>query len=347
MRLSLPVRRFIQSTTKTEAPTVRFGTLQWVLARPLYRFQTFDMAQVPAKKRAQALRLELAQWTPFTNTAYFIGWTGHQALVWGWDADKVRQAIVAQRLKPQQVTVLPESVLQLPIEGGLCLTQCAEGFEAQQWRDGQLLRSRWLAQAPTAEEWLMFQRDAGTLPDAQQAQPPAPRPFQLSHQPWLHESALHSDGGNRFEPLILVLASLLLLAPTLWYGFSLLKLRTSTAQLQEQQAQLQREAQPILAARGQALDHQARVSALLALDSYPSQLTLMTKVAQLLPNDKSYLKGWEFQQGQLKLTVTSGADISSTFLIGALQQAGPFRDVKAIAGPDPKSVTFQTTVVSP
>lgn len=346
MPFRFPVRRFFQGTAKTQAPKRRYGALQWVLTRPLYHFQTFDLAQVPAKNRMQALRLELAQWTPFTNPGYYLGWHGTQALVWGWDANKVSQAIVAQGLKPQQVRVLPETILQTPLEDGLCLTQCTEGYEAQLWRAGHLDRSRCLAQLPTPEEWLMFQRDAGTLPGAQQNQPPVPRTRLINHHSWVNETGFSSEQSSQWERLVFALGGLLLLVPTLWLGFALLKLQQSATQVHEQQAQLQRDTAPITQARGQALDHLARIESLLAVDVYPSQLTLMAKVAEVLPNDKSSLKDWNFQQGQLKITVTSPTDISTTFLIGALQKAGPFHEVKALPGRDPKSVTFQMAVVA-
>jgi hypothetical protein len=346
MLFSFPVRRFIQGSQKTETPPKRLGKLQWVLARPLYRFQTFDLAQVPAKNRSQALRLELAQWTPFANSSYYIGWHAAQALVWAWDADKVTHALLAQGLKPQQVLALPESVLQPPVNAGLSITQCAEGYELQHWRANHLTHTRWLAQPPTPEEWLMFQRDAGTPPDAQQSQAPAPRAPLLQDRPWVIESGASAAPAAQTERLIFALASLLLLVPTLWFGFSLLKLQQSTSQLHEEQAALLPQATPIIAARGQALDHLARLQTLMALDAYPSQLTLMAKVADILPQDKSYLKGWDFQHGQLKITLTSSADISTTSLIGALQKAGPFSDVKAVPGRDPKTVTFDMTVVA-
>ncbi len=344
MSFHLPVRRFLQSTEKTETPQNRFGELQWVLTRPMYRFLTFDLAQVPPKNRPQALRLELAQWTPFANSDYYIGWHGQQALVWGWDADKVKQAIAAQGLKPQRVRVLPESVLHTPLEDGLCLSRCHEGYEGQLWRESQLERSRWWPQLPTQDEWLMFQRDAGILPGAQQSQPPAPRASLTNLQPWVSAAGSSSDKALQLERLIIALGILLMLLPTFWYGFGLLKVQHSVAQLHEQQAQLQLEAAPIAQARNQTLDHLARINALLALSPYPDQLTLMAKIAEVLPNDKSYLKDWDFQQGQLKITVTSTSDISATYLIGVLQQAGPFRDVKALPGRDPKSVTFQMEV---
>jgi len=345
MLFRLPVRRFLQSTDKTDPPQNRFGALQWVLSRPLYRFQTFDLAQVPSKNRAQALRLELAQWTPFASSDYYVGWHGQQALVWGWDADAVQQAIAAQGLKPQRARILPESVLQTPVENGLVLSRCHEGYEGQLWREAQLERSRWWPQLPTQDEWLMFQRDASITPGEQQTQPPAPRLSPLNLQPWVSETGSAGDQKMQLERLVMALCLLLLLLPTFWYGFSLYKLHSSIEQLQEQQATLQLEAEPIMQARSQALDSLARINVLRAIAPYPGQLALMEKIAEVLPQDKSYLKDWDFQAGQLKITVTSASDISTTFLISVLQQAGPFGDVKALPGRDPKSVTFQMDVI--
>lgn len=345
MLFNLPVRRFIQGTEKIETPQNRFGALQWVLTRPLYRFQTFDLAQVPPKNRTQALRLELTQWTPFAESGYYVGWHGQHALVWGWDAGKVEQAIAAQGLKPQRARILPETVLQTPLQDGLCLTRCHEGYEGQLWREAHLRHNRWWPQLPTQDEWLMFQRDAGILPGEQQSQPPAPRASLMNFQPWVNETGSSGDQAMQLERLIIALGILLLLLPTFWYGFGLYNMQQATARLHDQQAQLQLEAEPVLHARGQALNHLMRINALRALAPFPEQLTLMAMVAETLPHDKSYLKDWDFQSGQLKITVASTNDISATFLIGALQQAGPFRDVKSLPGRDAKSVTFQMDVI--
>lgn len=346
MSFNLPVRRFIQGTEKTETPQNRFGALQWVLARPLYRFQTFDLGQVPPKNRSQALRLELAQWTPFADSGYYVGWHGQQALVWCWDADLVRQAIAAQRLKPQRVRILPESVLQIPLQSGLSLVRCQKGYDAQLWRKDRLERSRWWSQLPTQDEWLTFQRDAGITPSEQQLQPPAPCVSLLNLQPWVKE-AESSDGlAIQLERMIIALAIFLLSLPTFWNGFGLYNMRQATAQLHEQQVQLQREAEPIIKARSLALDHLMRINALHALAPFPEQLALMARVAEVLPQDNSYLKNWDFRSGQLKITIASTSDISTTSLIGVLQQTGFFRDVKALPGRDVGSVTFQMDVIS-
>lgn len=344
MLFRLPVRRFFQSTDKTETPQNRVGAVQWVLSRSLYRFQIFDLSQVPSKNRAQALRLELGQWTPFANSNYYVGWHGQQALVWGWDSDKVVPAIVAQGLKPQRLQILPETVLQTPFQDGLCLSRCHQGFEGQLWRKAQLERSRWWPQLPAADDWLMFQRDAGIPPTEQQNQTPAPRVSPLNVRPWVNQVGSADDKAARWERFAMVLGAFLLLLPTFWYGFSLYKVQVGIAQLRERQTQLQREVEPIIKARSQALDYLARINALRSLAPYPEQLVLLAKIAQVLPQDKSFIKEWDYKPGQLKVTITAPGDISTTGLIGLLQQAGPFRDVKALPGRDPKSVTFQMEV---
>ena len=344
MLFHVPVRRYLQSNEKTETPPNRLGAVQWVLSRPLYRFKVFDLAQVPAKNRAQALQLELSQWTPFTASAYYVGWNGDSALVWGWDSAKVNAAITAQGLKLQRVQVLPETVLQAPYNDGLCLTRCDKGFDGQLWRKGRLERSRWWSQLPAADEWLMFQRDAGIAPTEQQSQTPSPRADLLGDKPWISQTGSSNDRAVHTERLLVATAALLLAVPTFWYGFSLYKVQAATVELRTVQAQLKQSIEPIVAARGQSLDYLARVKSLRALSPYPEQLFLMAKIAQVLPSDKSYVKEWDFKQGQLKVTIASSADISTTAIIGALQQAGPFRDVKALPGRDLKSVTFQMDI---
>ena len=344
MPFRFPVRRFVQSTEKTQASSKRYGVLQWVLARPLYRFHVIDLASVPQKNRAQALQLELAQWTPFSHPAYYVGWNGAQALIWAWDNEKVGAAIAAQGQKPARVEVLPETLLQTPLHSGPCLARCIDGFEGQLWRSGKLQNSRWWPQPPSAQEWLMFQRDAGVPPDEQLQEVPTARGGVLADQAWLN-AAGQADSAVVYEQLAYAAIALALLLPTLWYGSQWYHLQDSTRQLGEKRQAMQAEATPIAQARSQALDAQARIQSLSKLSPYPDQLVLIAKLTQILPQDKSMLKDWDFQNGQLKFTLTGQSDISATHTIGLLQQAGAFRDVKALPGRDPKSVTFQMDVL--
>ncbi len=346
MPFRLPIRRYLQTTEKTETPATRFGNAQWVVARPLLRFQTFDLAQVPPKNRPQALQLELAQWTPFANSGYYVGWQGARAWVWGWDADKVQAAIAAQGLKPKRVQISPESLLLAPLENGLCLTRCREGFEGQLWQGRLLERSRWWLQMPSAEEWLSFQRDAAIAPSAQQGQLPAVRDAARLATPWLRQSETATSRGALIERPLMALGLLCLLAPALWFSLNLYKTEESTHKLRLQQAQLQDQAAPILLARGQALDYMARIQALQALARAPDQLALMGRVAEVLPKNGSFLKDWEFSGRQLKFTLTAAADVPTTPIIDVLQKARTFTNVTALPGRDPKSVMFQMDVIA-
>lgn len=346
MPLRLPIRRFIQSTEKIVAPPNRIGAAQWVLARPLYRFHVFDLATVPVKSRAQALNLELTQWTPFTRSAYYIGWHGSRALVWAWDTTKTDAAITAHGLKARQIRVMPETLLHPPLDSGLCIRACHEGHEGQFWRDHHLEHSRWWPHPPDPQDWLMFQRDAGIAAAEQQDAPPSVSTIVLRATPWASQQIVADDRAAQIERLVFSLSALALLATTLWHGFSDYKTHQDTQELLTRQAQLRQDSQPIMQARGEALGHLARIKALLALAPYPPQLALMEKFAQALPQDKSYIRDWDFQSGQLRVTITAPANLSTTDLVSAMQKTGAFRDVKALPARDPKSVSLQMELES-
>jgi hypothetical protein len=70
----------------------------------------------------------------------------------------------------------------------------------------------------------------------------------------------------------------------------------------------------------------------------------MSKVAEALPKNDTYVKDWDFQQGQLKVTLASASDISSSVLINALQSAGPFKEVSALPSPNTKTAVLQMQV---
>lgn len=344
MQFRLPIRRFFQSTEKIEPATHRLGMTQWVLARPLYRYRKFDVSHVPKKNRPQALQLELGQWTPFAESGYFIGWRDDQALVWCWDRSKAGQAIRSQRLNPKRVQVLPETLLRPSLQDGIRLMHCIEGFEGQVWQQGTLVHSRWWPHTPSAEDWLMFQRDASIAPEAQQHQPPAAQSSPLNAQPWLTTAGDRPD-TNQNERLVVAAGILLLALPTFWYGINLYKTHQSKRHYQAALAQLKQQAEPIMQARGQALDYLVRIRSLHAITQYPEQLALMSKVAEVLPNDKSYLKEWNFQSGKLRITLALPNEIASSTLVSNLQSAGCFRDVKALPSQNPKMLTMQMEVL--
>lgn len=143
-----------------QRPAPGLGAVVWVLARALCRFRVVDLAQVPATGRAQALRLQVAQLSPFADTGHCVVWQGGKALLWMWDAALVRQAMAEAGVAAKRAQVWPESLLYAPGVPGARLVQALQGVEAQIWDDGgALVMSRWWPAPPDAAEWLVFERD--------------------------------------------------------------------------------------------------------------------------------------------------------------------------------------------
>jgi hypothetical protein len=320
--------------------------VEWILARPLYRFRSVDLRQIPRARRQQALKLELDHWSPYVTSGYYIAWQNDFALVWCWDDARLKQVLAASRLNPKRIRVIPESLLYPAYNSGLRVIKCLEGFEGQVWENGQLKHSRWWPQQPSSGEWLAFQRDAGVQPEQQIHQVPEPLVLAAQRRPWLDSSGIlgRQELGWRSEQAAVALGVVLLALPTLWYGLGLVKLQQAQALREAQLSELERQVYPLREARRLALDELARIRELRALDAYPDQLFLMAKVAEVLPKNDSSLKEWNYQQGKLKITVTSPQPLSSSFLVNVFQMAGPFQNVKALAGNDPRTLTLQMDV---
>lgn len=342
----LPIRRFLQGIDRVERPSSQFGLPQWVISRALYRFKKFDLSQVPPAERSRALQLELTQAAPFRNSAHYIGWQGGRALVWTWDEDRIGQAVRSGKLNANRLRILPETLLHSPVQEGLRLVRCIDGFEGQFWHQSLLEQSRWWAQLPSAEEWLMFQRDCSLAPEKQQTVPPAADSMALGRQPWLGLSSLEVSAIEFKERLALACAAMLLLVPSLWYGVGLYKLEKRAQEHQATLERLREQAEPISMARGQALDYLARIRELESIRPHPEQLVVLSRLAESLPNDGSFVRLWDFQGGKLKIVLASTGDIAAAPLIDALQKSGVFLNVTAQSGTASNVLALQMEVAA-
>ncbi len=346
--LRIPVRRYCHSEP-IAVPQAGWGSLEWVLARPLYRFKRFDLRQVPRSSRAAALDLQLRQWTPFADSGYHIAWMEGIALAFCWDDEFVGQVIAGQGLKPSRVRIIPETVLRPPPEAiGARLLASLQGYEGQIWTDGQLTHSRCWKDIPTQDDWLAFQRDAGCWPESQQQEAPVPQHLPLGDKPWVR--TVGASGfiveNWRDEKLAYFALALLLLPPTAWQAARLHNYQLATEQLQAEYAALQQTAAPVAEARGQALQALARVQQLQAIDPYPGQLELLAWVAEKLIRGGDRLTEWDYQDGKLKFTLESAADIqSSSNMVSTLQLSGLFDNVHTQPGKTPKNITLEMDVV--
>lgn len=354
-------KNFLQGSQRRLAPTKRHKQLQdgvslagkgigrneWILSRPLYRYARFELKSVPKPQRAQALELQIRQWTPFSRTGWYLLWEHDEALIWAWDADRVEAAMLENALKPKAVSIIPETLLQQGKGQGIHLVSCLEGYEGQVWSERSLLSCRWWPEPPDGAAWINFQRDAGVSPEHQSNSVPPPLPLQWSERPWGRSAALDRSAayGENVEQWALPVVALSLLAVTLWYGAQWVKLQTAIKDRSAELETLDQRARPIIEARGHALEALARIKALQSTDPYPDQLSLLAKVAQSLPKDGSYLKQWEFQGGKLKLLIASPNKMVSSDFVKQFQSLGIFKNVQTVPNNDPASLALSMKVM--
>lgn len=341
-----PKRRFSQTRQQVLVPSdARFGGVEWVLSRSLCRFRCFDLASLPKASRAQALSVQIQQWSPYPSAGRYLAWQRNQVLVWIWDADAVVAAIIAQGLKPKRLAIIPESLLRARRSGEtLCLLACLEGFEGQVWKAGGLVHSRWWPDVPTTQEWLNFQRDAGVQAEQQRQTVPVPEPLMLNRTPWANNQSNVSGGLDAVAEATCVGA--LALALVGYVGWNLIAGHKIEQALVDQQQELQKlkdQAQPILMARSTAIDHQLRIRELLALNSYPDLTVLLAAVADNLPA-KTFLREWDLQEGRLRFVVQIDNKGSTAELVKSFEAGPYFRGLQAQPATDGSTLTVSMEV---
>jgi len=312
-----------------------------VLSRPLYRFGVFELKNVSKAQRSQALSIQIRQWSAYPNTGQYVVWMDEKALVWAWDADKLEAHLNEQKLKLAQTRVIPETLLHMPIVSGLRLANCMDGVEGQLWQDQYIIHSRWWPQAPTAEEWLAFQRDAGKTPDQEQ-RVLGGKDMVLLKTPWAKSFDLERGLGSTlpFEDRLVKGTVLLLAIFTVWQGIELVKTRQEIGKIKAESVLAEQSARPILEARGKSLDALARIESLQTINRYPAQLEMLARVANQLGKDGAYLNEWDFQNGKLKITIASANSLSSSFLVKKMEEVGWFRNIQAASSSDPNVLSL-------
>lgn len=263
--------------------------------------------------------------------------------MWAWDADRLENELVAQKLKLKAIRVIPESLLHPPLPSGLRLVACLDGVEGELWQEQQLVHSRWWPTPPSETEWLNFQRDAGITPEqGLGGEIPIPQVLSWPKQPWAKTADLSRGEGLALphEAWLIGGAILLLSGFTTGYGIELIKIRQAEELLKTELEVATQNARPILDARRHALDALARIEALRATNPYPTQLALLAEVARQMPKDSIYLKEWDYQNGRLKITVASSSKLSSSFVVKKIQDIAWFKNVQATPAMDPSTLTL-------
>jgi hypothetical protein len=307
-----------------------WGKRYWVLARSRLRYRTFPLiASAKAAERLAALELEIRKWAPFEQIGFWIDEHSQHAGVWVWDAAEVKAAMGAQKIKPNRFIIVPEPAIT-PQPGqvdALRLVESDKGVEGQFWQGHGLLASRWWPQIPDMSAWLLFQRGASVPAALINTYIPTPIRENFLPQPWTKNRQLTT---NAYEAIQLRSLAFVFIPILVIYGFSIgniIGIFSKNSSLEQRYQSLQQEAAPILAARDKALETHQAVVTLRGMDEFPAQLALMAAIAQKMPTNGAYISGWNYQIGQLELTIQSPQKPDTAFYVAGFEATGLFEGV--------------------
>ncbi len=321
------------------------GQKQWVLSRALCRFATFSLPQglAPAD-RERALKLMIDEASPYATTGYLAEWGKGEAGAWLWDQEAVTQAMITAGHDPRAVVVLPETALQQPGETGARLVEVLDGHEGQVWRGGLLKASRYWPRQPDQAEWIRFLRASGDPEALRHASVTAPGAPVWLERPWPRRSA-----GSLFSEFRgWKVAAAIGCCAVLPFAYQVGQIAVMAAEARRLGADLRRiesEAAPVLAARDAAVKSAARVRQLEALRPYPGPVEVMARIAEKLPTNGTVLQDLNYQQGEVRFTLTGQPNFDAPFYVRALSSVPIFTDVNAENSPAPGTLVLRLKLV--
>lgn len=269
-------------------------------------------------------------------------------MVWCWDAEQL-QHILGD--KKHESNVIPETLLYPRYNDGLRLLQVSDGYEIQYWKDNCLKYSHICRQYPSAAEWLSFQRESAIPLEVQSPLPEIALQIEWEKRAWLKN--LGESGvlqrGELIENISAMLAITLLTGASAWLATQTV-LTTQEIQTREERLKsLEQTLHPLREARQNAMESLTRSTGISHLAPYPDQFLILSKLAELLPeNTGAYIREWEYQTGKLKLTLSvTDASAQLEEFINALQgDEAFFKAVVGSAATDSKSMILELDISS-
>jgi hypothetical protein len=272
--------------------------------------------------------IKAREWAPYAEVGYHAHLTRDAALIWVWDAGRVRDAMLAAGVKPGRLTALPEAALQARASDGLHLVTCLEGVEGQLWSHGELQASRWWPEMPSLEQWLEFCRASGLGVDVLTDSPPAESPPWRS-RPWTNSGGGSGIGMERRARQVSVAGAGVLMAACGYLGGSLAHDAMSMSAVEKRLRIAEQRSAPIIAERSRALANREFLDNFARLDPYPSQFALFARVAEKLPPNGSRITAWSYQDGDLQFTILSQATPDILFYVKTYSSVEGFTAVAA------------------
>lgn len=319
------------------------GRLDLVIARSLLRVRVITLsAGLSMPDRWSALRSQALAWQPFERCGLRFGLQPSGAgLAFAWDQDLLDRALDQAGMDPAQVRCLPEpALLAPPAESGVLLHHGLDGYEAQQWQEGELRASRWWPALPGQEAWQEFCHAAAVPMEQARPQPQSAVPATAS---WLmlRDPADSGTQQRRVEQMLVGGLGLALVAASVPVLHEHVALRLQLRGLDDRLIELRATAEPTLKLRESAIAMQQRGQLLVADLQAVQPLQVMQHLAEVLPKDGVTLKEFELDGLRLKLVFELVPGLSRGRLVESLQTGGWFAEVSEQAPlPQPNWVAY-------
>jgi hypothetical protein len=246
-----------------------------------------------------------------------------------------------------RLRVIPEPALLPPADRGVRLIEGCDGYEGQYWSDGGLSGSRWWPELPDERAWILFQRGASVKPDAMIFTLPMPLRLDWTDRPWTRIKRSGSFDLSRLD-MRLVAAGIVVavLAAYGYQGARYLRARLDSVAQEHEIAARTSAIEPVLTARTQALEDLAAIQVFRELNPFPSQLALMARVTEALPEGDTRLDDWLYDRGRLELSIASDKPLDVVKLVRSLETSGAFSGVAAERTGNNNTLRLHASVVA-
>jgi hypothetical protein len=339
-------RLYLHTLHGVREPSAGRGRAYWVVARDLSRFFRVPMvAGATVKQQMDALALQTTRLSPYEETGSHCHFGPDFISLWVWDQAVERQAAEAMGVDFGRLRILPEAALVPAADEGVRLIETLDGFEGQSWSNGCLAASRLWPAPPDDRAWVLFQRGASVPPDRITATAPLPMQLDWLARPWTRSRLSPGLGlGQVNLQYVAACAAAVFLVAFGYLGTEWLRLERDIHAVHVEAKAHAGQIEPVVKARATALADAAALAGLRKLDPYPTQLGLMARVAEIMPQNETRLVDWVFERGQLQLTVAAVHRLDALFFVRALQGIKGFKNVESSRAFDENSLRLKLVV---
>lgn len=286
------------------------------------------------------MRLQVEAWRPFDRTSARLVIQGDLGLAVAWDEAALQQDVLAAGLLPERLQLLWETFTQATGPDGLRLLRGVEGYEAQQWHEGQLVASRWWPEALSEADWQEFIRACGAGRDGLVVKMPEPQAPLAAVTPWAKHWPLHpSDDSERgHEQRLVMLGGLGFLLAVGVMAHQWWDAHSEERRLARQVAELKASAGPVVAARDATMAQMAEVEKLASWFATPQPVDVLGHLHDTLARLNVQVKELELEGDKLRLALQLGPNTGRANVVKELQAGGWFGDVTEVRADDARNL---------